>query len=389
MNRIYLINNDFNYEVILNFINNTFEKDNILYKFEFIDYNKILISVDNIEYIYYTEDSYLYFSDIQLKNKIKKIFLIHSEWHDQVILNIEDKILHRIVHNTEFGKFNFDGNNLIIDWNHWGKEHYIKEDEYTYIQSNYISLIPNPNYNKIPIHIFIHVCMIENWENIFIEQLNIIKSSGLYNIVEKIHLGLLGDYKLINEDIFNDEKIEILYIDKRIELYEIHTINFVKSFCENLSDEAYILYIHTKGVRKAGNKETIDSWRNMMQYFLIENFKLLLSYLYIFDAIGNNLINMHCYNKNDVKINIDHTYHYSGNFWWSKKTYINKLNYIPLDLTQNSINTRYRAENWILSNSSLKNIGIVFQDDTNLHPYHRYIFDYYKKMSIIIKNGNR
>ena len=389
MNKIYLINNYSSYEIILNFTNNTFEKDNISYKFEFIDNNKILILFDNIEQLYYTDDSYLYFSDIQLKDKIKKIFLIHSEWHDQVILNIENGILHRILHNGEFGKFNFDNNNnLIIDWNYWGRELYIKKDEYTYIQSNYISLIPNPDYDKIPIHIFIHVCMIENWKEIFIEQMNLIKSSGLYNIVKKIHLGLLGDYKLINEDIFNDKKFEILYIDKRITLYEIHTINFIKSFCESLSDEAYILYIHTKGVRKAGNKNAVDSWRDMMQYFLIENFKILLDYLYIFNAIGNNLINMHCYNKDDVAINIDHTYHYSGNFWWSKKTYIDKLSYIPLDLTKNSINTRYRAENWILSNSPLKNIGIVFQDNTNLHPYHKYVFDYYKKMSIIIKNAN-
>ena len=388
MNKIYLINNHSDYEIILNFTNNTFEKDDVLYKFEFIDNNKILISFDNIKQLYYTDDSYLYFSDIQLKDKIKKIFLIHSEWHDQVILNFENGILHRIIHKKEFGNFIIDNNNLIIDWNYWGREMYIKKDEYTYIQSNYISLIPNPDYDKIPIHIFIHVCMIEDWKDIFIEQMNLIKSSGLYNIVEKIHLGLLGDYKLINEDVFNDEKIEILYTDKRITLYEIHTINFIKSFCETLSNEAYILYIHTKGVRKAGNKKVIDSWRVMMQYFLIENFKILLDYLYIFNAIGNNLINMHCYNKDDVAINIDHTYHYSGNFWWSKKTYIDKLSYIPLDLTENSINTRYRAENWILSNSLLKNIGIVFQDDTNLHPYHKYVFDYYKKMSIILKNAN-
>jgi hypothetical protein len=124
-----------------------------------------------------------------------------------------------------------------------------------------------------------------------------------------------------------------------------------------------------------------------MEYFLIEKYKECIKYLSIFDTLGNNIVNSHCYNKNEVCVNEYHTSHYSGNFWWSKKTYIDKLNFIQLDLTKNSINTRFKAENWILSNYPNMNIGILFQDNTNTHPYHRYVFDYYKKIDLVVRKA--
>ena len=94
----------------------------------------------------------------------------------------------------------------------------------------------------------------------------------MYNIAEKIHLGILGDIKKLDHlGIFLDDKFDILYIDKRLSLYEIHTINHIKSFCDNMDQEIYILYIHTKGVRNVGNKDAVKSWRNMMEYFLNYN----------------------------------------------------------------------------------------------------------------------
>ena len=74
MNNIYIINYNFDIIVELNFTNNTINKNNILYKFEIIDNDKILIQWENNNEIYYTEDSYLYFSDIKLNNIYKKYF---------------------------------------------------------------------------------------------------------------------------------------------------------------------------------------------------------------------------------------------------------------------------------------------------------------------------
>ena len=398
MNKIYIINNTISSVIELNFKENNFKYDNKEYKFNLINYDKLLVFWNNLKtQIFYTEDSYLYYSDFKFKNIYKKIFLIHNEWNDQAILNYEKMTLERINHNEQIGKFIIDNNNLIIEWKDWGKEIYIKKDNYTYVQSNYNfyesnSIIKTETDTHIhidvliPIHIFIHVCMIENWKDILNNQIENIKKSGLYDIAHKIHLGILGDIEneFFNE-IFKDDKFDILYIDKRVELYEIHTINYIKYFCDNISSEIYILYIHTKGVRNAGNKETIKSWRLMMEYFLVNKYKECINYLSIFDTLGSNIVNSFCCNKEFSRINENHTFHYSGNFWWSKKSYIDKLNYINLDLTKNSINTRYKAENWILSNYPDANIGILFQDDTNTHPYHRYIFDYYKDLNNVIK----
>lgn len=387
MNKIYLISNSFNYEINLIFSNNTFEKDGLIYNFSLIQKDTLLIFWNETnKQLFYTDDSYLYYSNIELKSNFKKIFLVHSEWYDQAIIILNKMKLYRIKNNEQSGDIIFNDENLIINWNFWGKEEFIKKDDFTYVQKDYIFLKKNILINEIPIHIFIHICMIDNWKDIFEEQINTIKKSGLYDITEKIHLALLGNisnFLLLKDDIFTDEKYDILYIDSRVTLFEIHTINFIKTFCNSVNNEIYVLYIHTKGVRNVGNREVTRSWRNMMEYFLIENFKECIDYLSIFDTIGNNTINSYC--EDNVNINNNHTYHYSGNFWWSKKSYIDKLIYLDLDLTDNSINTRYKAENWILSLYPDAYVGILFQDETNIHPYHRYIFEYYKNMKIFLK----
>ena len=379
MNNICLvINQDLN-EVELDFKNNIFKMNNNVYIFSYKNINELIINNNDI---YYTEDSYLYFKDLSEKNYIKKIFLIHNEWIDQAIINLYNNTLIRIQSNNQFGKFLFNDDKLIIMWNYWGKENYYKYDEYTYIQENYAPLEAINVNIKIPIHIFIHVCMIDEWENILLELLNKIKNSGLYDIIDNIHIGILGDSNNLKNNIFNDPKIKIAYIDSRIYLFELHTINYIKSFCKDILDEEiYILYIHTKGVRRAGNKIVIDSWREMMTYFLIDCHKDCLKNLSFFDTIGNNIVNLRGSDKNFI--NKNHTLHYSGNYWWTKKTYINKLPYLNINFNDDLYECRFNAENWILSNYPDSKIGILFQDNTNTHPYHRYIFDYYKNKKIL------
>lgn len=385
MNKIYIIDYLNNYEITLDFNKNNFKNNDIYTVFKIISKDKIILYIDNEEKIYYTDDSYLYYIDLELKNKIKKLYLIHNEWYDQIIINLEKNIFKRFKYSNENGIFKINENNLLINWNKWGKENFIKFDEYTYIKDDFkINIYNNINIKKIPIYIFIHICMIENWEFILKEQINTIKKSGLYNLCEKINLCLLGEINNIYNEIFNDKKYNILYIDTRMNLFEVNSINFIKYFCMNINDEVYILYIHTKGVRKICNENVITSWRKMMEYFLIENYEYCINNLNIYDTIGNNVVNEYCYNIDEVCVNKNHTYHYSGNFWWSKKSYIDKLNYLEIDLSNSSINTRYRAENWILSKYPDAIVGYLFQDDTNTHPYHRYVFEYYKDMKINI-----
>jgi hypothetical protein len=396
MNNIYIVNNNFNIEIELNFKNNTFKMNDINHTFDIINKYHLIIHWNEkkdekeelLDEIYVTKDSYIYSINEELLNNFKKIFMIHKEWNDQAIIDFKNNKLFRVKHKDQFGTFEYSECKLIIDWNHWGKEIYNNYDNYNYYQENYDIEINKSNFNaNIKLHIFIHITLIEDWLNIFTELIDVIKNCGLYDKVEKIHLGILGNIKIFIENIiFNDQKFNILYIDSKIDLYEIHTINHIKNLCENCEDdEIYLLYIHTKGVRNAGNKDVTKSWRAMMEYFLIEKHNECLDYMDYYDCIGNNLVNFFCNNKEDSHVNKDHSLHYSGNFWWSKKSYITKLDYLPLDMSSESLRTRYKAENWICSNYPNAKLGIIFQDDTNTHPYHRYVFDYYKSMKFNIK----
>ena len=382
MHIIYLINNNFEIEITLNFKDNNFFYKNKYFNFIINDKESILIIWnDNNKEQYKTKDSYLYFIDIELEKFYKKIDLIHNDWIDNAILNYKKKLIFRIK-NKNINNFNINNNNLYINWNNLKEEIFIKYDDYTYIIDNYI-ITPNI-ITKInpPLHIFIHVCCIENWKYIFEDQINYLKISGLYDKCKKIHLGILDSNSEFN---YNDDKFDIMYIDKRNNLYETITINFIKDICSFIDYEIYILYIHTKGVRKAGNEIVINSWRKMMEYFLIEKYVDCINNLNIYDAIGCNILNNHCYDFNKVNVNKNHTIHFSGNFWWSKKSNIDNLTKLDIDISNEAFNTRYRAENWICSNYPKSKIGIIFQDNTNIHPYHKYVFDNYKEMKILIK----
>jgi len=343
--------------------------------FKFLNY----ILLINDEY-YYTEDSFL-FMPIKyfLNNTYKKKFIIHHEWNDQIILNYFNKTFFRIEKNEEYSLFKDNHNELILCSE---KETFYKIDEYTYaslqIYNIYKQSLLKFTSPFFPIYIFIHVCCIENWKEIYLDQINIIKSTGLYEKVDSIYVGILGDY---DKSYFEDPKIKILYTDNRTNFYEIKTINYMKGFLESTEiQDAYILYIHTKGVRNAGNKDTIKSWRKMMEYFLIECHEKCLTFLEDYDTLGCNVIN-----KGDIKVNKDHSYHYSGNFWWSKKSYIKNLPYLDIELSEKSVDLRFLAENWILSAYPNTKVGVLFQDNTNIHPYNKYVFDYYKEMKFFCK----
>jgi hypothetical protein len=380
--------------------------------------------------IYYTEDSYIYILKElfnEYKNIYLKLFLKHDNWNDQIIVDLNKKIITRIKHNDQIGKLieyngsfrklqtpadphpgylisedRMDGDiqallgaaeKLIIDWERWGHETFIKIDDKSYVKeySKFLSdnvsdniLKKNLLKSSIPIYIFIHICTIENWKEIFEDQIKYLKISGLYEESTYIYIGILGELDLSYFSTY--PKLTILYYDTNVELYEIPMINHIANISKKSSSEINILYIHTKGVRRAGNDNVIWSWRKMMEYFLIINYKLCIKNLEYYDTLGCNAINELCENIDNVVVNKDknHTYHYSGNFWWSKKSYIEKLPFLQIDMSDKAFISRYKAENWILSEYPNGKFGILFQDDTNIHPYHRYVFEYYKDLKIII-----
>ena len=208
------------------------------------------------------------------------------------------------------------------------------------IQNSYIDLYNNENktnFSQIPKkYCFIHSCYLkETGTGTGTSILNYIISnlidSNSIQYFEKIFIVNIGER--LNPNNFQNNKIQIVNYSENTQLFEIPTINFIRSFCE-YNDNCDILYLHTKGISYPNSKNIID-WKNMMIYFLVNNCKDCFELLKQYDTVGCN------YLETPFK-------HYSGNFWWATSNYIKSLNRIPNE------SKRHEAEWWILSNKMVK-----------------------------------
>jgi hypothetical protein len=182
-----------------------------------------------------------------------------------------------------------------------------------------------------PILIFCHNYIAHNWYEIVDEQLELLVNSELYHNSTQINYGCYAKdkfqlYKFIDlvskYDTSNKIKIHIHPINDG----ERQTMILMQDICKNYSD-AYVLYYHTKGITSLLTHtyiedleySNIESWRKCLEYFNIEcwrecinNFENNLSV----DTIGALYVGN---SGNPFK------YFYSGNFWWSKTSYLNNL----------------------------------------------------------------
>ena len=161
------------------------------------------------------------------------------------------------------------------------------------------------------VYVYVHVCCIHNWKDVFLKLYMNIKTSGLYHKIKGIKCNILT---INNNDalFFADlDKVEIIGIHNNLGLYETPTINLLYEHA--LCEDFYVLYIHTKGVKHNNRNTNVTDWINYLTYFNIHKHEVCIKSLLDYDTVGVNL--------NDVV----GTMHYSGNFWWSKSEYIRKL----------------------------------------------------------------
>jgi hypothetical protein len=167
-------------------------------------------------------------------------------------------------------------------------------------------------------YVYIHVCCINNWKDVFNNLYSNIKNSGLYEVVTSIKCNILTedptDIVFFNE--LNDTKIEVLGVHNDIKLYETPTINLLHE--HSFQEDFYVLYIHTKGITRHNDNNinvNVTDWVNYLIYFNIYKHETCIQHLSENDAVGVNL---------QEKSNL-YPLHYSGNFWWSKSTYLRTL----------------------------------------------------------------
>jgi hypothetical protein len=171
-------------------------------------------------------------------------------------------------------------------------------------------------------YIYIHVACINHWSEVFSSLLERIKKSGLYIAVDEIRLGILGDINLV----VADPKLKIRGKSNDLSAYETFTLNLLHS--DAASEDFEVLYLHTKGVRRPGNIN-VASWTNYLSHFNIDRWSECCTLLSENDCVGVNLLP-------EPKL------HYSGNFWWSRASYIRTLKPCVQD-------TYYAPEFWLCS----------------------------------------
>lgn len=193
---------------------------------------------------------------------------------------------------------------------------------------------------------FMHICTANQWKDIVVDQLRKIKDSGLYERVDTIFLGIVGDGNI--DFIYNLQldKFKIAYVHHDIAQFEFLTLEFLQDFCKRNLD-AKVFYIHTKGISTYGKvcnppsperQKNIDDWRRYLEHYIIYLHDVCIKALELADLVGVNWRGK----GTGAKVTPQVDSHFSGNFWWAKARYI-----ASLDGVREGDQKRCNAEFWV------------------------------------------
>lgn len=177
--------------------------------------------------------------------------------------------------------------------------------------------------------------------------------SGLYGKTNSIHVGIVGDAKQA-EELYElilkvYPKFVIRYYSQNLGEFEWATLRWLRE--DALANyEGYVWYAHTKGVSQMGNpsvhpliQRNATWWRNVMCHDIFTKHLEAIRLLDDGDVAAGPLFisGPDRYPQDDFGgVVSDIPRHFSGNFWWSKYSYIKTLP-VP-DMT-----SRQEAEFWI------------------------------------------
>jgi len=212
----------------------------------------------------------------------------------------------------------------------------------------------------------IHSCTLKTTgTNVLDYIVEVINKTGFIDVVDNVFINNIG---LPIENKYQNNKYIVTNYSDNTQLFEYPSLNKVKTIALNNPD-SNILYLHTKGISHTNINRInyIADWTNLMLHFLVEKHLECINKLNEgYDTIGCNYIERNQYT--DKK-------HFSGNFWWSNSTYINKL-----DLLDENRGHRGYAEFWLFTeNPSHYNIYSSNID----HYIYPYPMEIYSQNSII------
>ena len=190
---------------------------------------------------------------------------------------------------------------------------------------------------------FINSCTLEN-NNLYRLKhlLETLQSNNMYDFLDELYIFNIGNSinsSVLREILPNDRektRFKIVNISSDKNLFEIPVLNLIQKYAsDSRNSNANILYLHTKGVSYDKSLQTVNDWIDYMLYYLVERHEDCVEILNTTDikTLGCN------------KSQSPHL-HYSGNFWWSKSSYIKELDVI-------TSNKKADAEWWLLSKNGL------------------------------------
>jgi hypothetical protein len=174
---------------------------------------------------------------------------------------------------------------------------------------------------------YFHVCQKRGWEIPFDLIMSKMKESKLYDQVTELRISVLSDDDFQDDTRFNDPKMIIVYKGKSEE-YERPTLLHIKKQCTIDPENTFYFYVHTKGLRHFYTEKEpyVMDWIKLMIYWNIERWSKAIEIL--------SMEEYWTYGCNHTGV------HYSGNFWWSKASHIDRLS--------DSIPDYYTApEDWV------------------------------------------
>lgn len=179
-----------------------------------------------------------------------------------------------------------------------------------------------------------HIGCIGKYRSVIEEQLSLfhkkdIVGDCLYHKIKKLIIFLTDISEKDYIKKFDPEDKFEFYIVPLVER-ENYTINHFRSYLSENVD--IIFYFHTKGVSR---KEFVfQERRKILNYYILEHFKLCIELLENYDVVGCSLYQFP-------------QLHFSGNFWWTHKSYLDSL--------PKSINKNYLSPEMFIGYSSKKN----------------------------------
>lgn len=177
---------------------------------------------------------------------------------------------------------------------------------------------------------FVHILLQNHWYSIIQDQLRILLTSGLYDECEEINIGCIGapEEKVLLEKLIVNQypKFKIRYYSQKPKDYEFETLKLI----ENDKSQYVGFYFHTKAVTKPFDT-IINHWRSWLNEAILWRWREHRNRV---DTGGWNASSVNFMRLPD---------HFSGNFWWFNRDYIDSLP--PIDTLDKK--DRFKAEQWI------------------------------------------